>query len=34
MSQPFGEVGEDEQAATAMRAAADTRRVIERRSVI
>ena len=29
--QPFGPVGEEEQAAAAMRAAADTSRVIERR---
>jgi hypothetical protein len=32
--QPFGPVGEDEQAATAIRAAAETSRAIERRIVI
>ncbi|MFI5232366.1 MAG: hypothetical protein ACHQSE_07630 [Gemmatimonadales bacterium] len=34
MSQPFGLVGDEEQAAAAMRAAAETRRAIERRIVI
>jgi hypothetical protein len=34
MSQPFGLVGEDEHAAAAIRAAAETNRVIERRSVM
>jgi hypothetical protein len=34
ISQPFGLVGDDEQAATAIRAAADTMRAIERRIVM